>query len=294
VNKPRPFPPRRIPVAALLTGVSLAGCVPAAYTNRGSGRDPRADSDAQMIGQMETARAKANATATAVDATTFAGMVVLLHQYKTDERRPLPMPTLVAEATTCLDRARAQRPEEAYALLEQKGELFIQFGRADEGYAALRASMAARPNVRAFEILGKAHKDANQIAELEQMCKQTLPAMKEDEERYFVLEKCIEFSGASTVEGGLRWASAEDLAFYKQKSVEVERKHEQFVERKRAEDEREQEQWRERNRERREQEGCIRQCNSVRSLCSSNCGGVATACASRCDNDAMNCRRSCR
>jgi hypothetical protein len=221
-------------------------------------------------------------------------MVGLVHQYKIDQRRNLPMPTLVAEAAACLDRAREQRPEEAYALLEQKGELFIVFGRNDEGFAALRESMAARPNVRAFQILGQSFKEANQLAELEQMCKQTLPAMTGDDDRYIVLEKCIEFSGASTVEGGLRWASAQDVEFYRRKRVEVERKHDEFVERKRAEDEREQEQWRQRNQERREQESCIRQCNSVRSLCTSNCGGVATGCASQCDIDARNCRRSCR
>ncbi|HMF40962.1 MAG TPA: hypothetical protein VKQ32_09710 [Polyangia bacterium] len=292
--KSQPLHPGRGPLAALLGGCWLAGCIPAAYTNPQAARDVRADSDAQMIGQMETARAKAKAAPTAVDATSFAVMVGLLHQNQIDQRRSLPMPTLVAEAATCLDRAREQRPEEAYALLEQKGELFIVFGRTDEGFAALRESMAARPNIRAFEILGNAHKEANQLAELEQMCKQTLPAMKEDDDRYIVMERCIEFSGASTVEGGLRWASAEDVALYRRKRVEAEQKHDAFVERKRAEDEREQEQWRQRNQERREQESCIRQCNSVRSLCTSNCGGIATGCASRCDNDAANCRRSCR
>jgi hypothetical protein len=291
--------PRSVHLAALLAGLSLAGCVPALYPNGvqpAAPRDVRADSDGRQIEQMETARSKANATGSAIDATTFAVLLGTLHQNKVDERRNLP-PTRVDEAATCLDRARAQRPEEAHELLASKGELYIQFGRNDEGFAALRESMAARPNVRAFALLGKAHKETNDLAALERMCRKTLPAMKEDDDRYFVLDKCIEFSGASTVEGGLRWASAKDVEFYRQKRVEVDRRREAFGERKRAEQEREQEQWRARDREReaehRERDSCLRQCESVRSLCSSNCGSTG-GCSGRCLNDSVGCKRSCR
>jgi hypothetical protein len=280
-------------LSPLLASVSLVGCASALYGNAASS-DVLADSDKRQIEQMETARSKANATGSAIDATTFAILLGTLHQSKVDERRPLP-PTRVDEAAACLDRARAQRPEEAHELLATKGELYIQFGRNDEGLAAMRESMAARPNVRAFAVLGKAQ--ANDLAALERMCKKTLPAMKEDDDRYFVLDKCIEFSGATTVEGGLRWASADDVEFYRQRRVEVDRRREAFGERKRAEQEREQEQWRERNREheaeRRERDNCLRQCDSVRSLCRSSCGGD-NMCSGRCVNDAITCKSTCR
>lgn len=284
--------PNYVHVATLLAGVSLAGCVSALY---GTG-DVRAESDARQIEQMETARSKANTTGSAIDATSFAILLGTLHQTKVDERRSVS-PTRVDEAAACLDRARAQRPEEAHELLATKGELYIQFGRNDEGLAAMRESMAARPNVRAFAILGKAQ--TNDLAAVERMCKTTLPAMKEDDDRYFVLDKCIEFSGASTVEGGLRWASEKDVEFYRQRRVEVERKREEFAERKRAEQEREQEQWRQRDREReqehRERNNCLRQCESVRSLCSSNCGSnTGNGCWGRCQSDAVDCKGSCR
>src|SRR5262249_55538584 len=137
----------------------------------------------------------------------------------------------------------------------------------------------------------------NQLEDLERMCKTTLPAMKEDDDRYFVLDKCIEFSGASTVEGGLRWASATDVEFYRQKRVEVEQRRAEFVEKKRAEEERRQEEWRERDRqyeaERREKESCFRQCDSVRSLCNATCGNNF-ACGGHCENDSVSCKRSCR
>ncbi len=131
--------------------------------------------------------------------------------------------------------------------------------------------MAARPNLRAFEILGKQHKEANEVAELERMCKKTLPAMKTDIERYVVLDKCIQFSGASTVEGGLRWASKKDVEFYREKRAEVARGQAELDERHRAEDARQREKWheedKERERKRSDQAGCERQCESVHSLC---------------------------
>jgi len=259
-------------------------------------RDHRAESDARQIDQMEKLRAKANQTGTPVDAITFAVFLGTLHHNKVDERRNLP-PTLVDEAATCLDRARKERPEEAPELLARKGELYMKFDRNDEGMAAMRESMAARPNTRAFEILGKAHKDANDVAELERMCKKTLPAMKTDNERYFVLEKCIEYSGASTVESGLRWASKKDVEFYREKRVEVDKAHQEFLERKRADDARQREEWRaqdrERDRQRNEKAGCERQCESVHSLCKASCGST-TGCMGRCQSDAWDCKKSCR
>ena len=287
-------------LAALLAAFGLAGCLAGLHKKQPAPmpppRDQSAERDARQIQQMEKLRAKANETGAAVDAISFAGILGTLHHNKVDERRNLP-PTLVDEAATCLDRARKERPEEAHELLARKGEMFIQFGRNDEGFAAMRESMAAQPNVRAFEILGKAHKDANQVADLERMCKKTLPAMKTDNERYFVLHKCIEFSGASTVEGGLRWASKKDVQFYRDKKVEEDRARAQFLEQRRADDARQKEEWRaqdrERDRKRDDQAGCERHCESVHSLCRSSCGST-TGCVGRCQTDAWDCKKSCR
>src|SRR4029450_11320838 len=112
-------------------------------------------------------------------------------------------------------------PEEAHEMLSRKGQLLIEAGRQDDGLRALNASMDARPNLRAFELLGKLYKQQNQIDAVEKLCKRTLPAMRTDIQRYDILHKCVAFSGASTVEGGLRWASAKDVEFYRQKQAEV-------------------------------------------------------------------------
>jgi hypothetical protein len=296
----RPLRSRDVPVAALLATLGLAGCLAGLHKKDPAPmpppRDQRAAGDARQIEQMEKLRAKANETGAALDAAAFASILGTLHHNKVDERRNLP-PTLVDEAAACLDRARKERPEEAHALLARKGDMFIQFGRNDEGFAALRESMAARPNIRAFEILGKAHKEANEVADLERMCKKTLPAMTTDDQRYFVLDKCIEFSGASTVEGGLRWASKKDVEFYRAKRVEVDHAHAEFVEKRKADDARQREEWRaqdrERDRKRDDQAGCERHCESVHSLCRSSCGST-TGCVGRCQSDAWDCKKSCR
>jgi hypothetical protein len=296
-------PPRRpgqFLLAALLCVVPLTGCLAGFYKKDPAPmpppRDHSAERDAKQIEQMEKLRVKANQTGASADAISFANMLGTLHHNKVDVRRNLP-PTLVDEAATCLDRARQDRPEEAHELLARKGELYIQFDRNDEGFTALRESMTARPNTRAFEILGKAHKDANEVAELERMCKKTLPAMKTDNERYFVLDKCIQFSGAATVEGGLRWASKKDVEFYRQKRVEVDQAHAEFLERRKADDARQREEWRaqdrERDRQRNEKASCERQCDSTHSLCKAACGSTSN-CLGRCQTDVWDCKKSCR
>jgi hypothetical protein len=260
-------------------------------------RDQRAADDARQIDRMEKLRAKANQTGAAIDAISFAVALDTLHHNRVDERRNVPMPALVDEAAACFDRARKERPEEAHGLLARKGELYLQFGRSDEGYAALRESMAARPNPLAFDLLGKSYKETNSVADLERMCKKTLPVMETENERYFVLDRCIEYSGASTIDGALRWASKKDVQFYKEKRVEVDRARVELRERQRAEDERQQERWRqedrERDRQRNEQAGCERQCESVHSLCRSSCSNT-TGCVGQCQSDAWDCKKSCR
>ena len=154
--------------------------------------------------------------------------------------------------------------------------------------------MDARPNLRAFELLGKLYKQQNQIDAVEKLCKRTLATMRTDIQRYDILHKCIAFSGASTVEGGLRWASAKDVEFYRQKQAEVADANVRHHEQQRIEQKEEwQKQDRERDRARRDKEGCERQCASVHSLCKASCGST-TGCMGRCQSDAWSCKSSCR
>ena len=99
-----------VPIGVLIAGVGLAGCLAGLHKKDPAPlpppRDQSAERDARQIEQMERARAKANQTGAAADATTFASVLGTLHHNKVDVRRNLP-PTLVDEAATCLD-SRAQ------------------------------------------------------------------------------------------------------------------------------------------------------------------------------------------
>jgi hypothetical protein len=280
-----------------LASSSVLACIPGLTQPKpppAPPRDHQAERDAQKIERVEKLRVKAMAApGSSSEAGDFAFALVGLHRDGIAARRNLP-PTLVDDAARCLDQARDARPEEAHELLSRKGELLLEAGRQDDGFRALRESMDARPNLRAFELLGKSYKQQNQIDDLEKLCKRTLPAMRTDTQRYDILHKCIAFSGASTIEGGLRWASAKDVEFYRQKHTEVADANARFQEQKRLE---QKEEWRkqdqERDRARREKDGCQRQCASVHSLCKASCGNTS-GCLGRCQSDAWSCKSSCR
>ena len=64
-------------------------------------------------------------------------------------------------------------------------------------------------------MLVKTYNGEKQKAEVEALCKKTLPAMKSEDSRYAVLDECLEHSGAATPEAGLRWAGTKEINFYK-------------------------------------------------------------------------------
>lgn len=88
----------------------------------------------------------------------------------------------------------------------------------------LRKDMAAHPNQHSFSQLAAIYGQQRKTDKLAALCETTLPTTKSGDERYRVLDQCFEHSGANTVEGGLRWASAEDIAFYRGKRAQAEHK----------------------------------------------------------------------
>jgi tetratricopeptide (TPR) repeat protein len=213
-------PIREIALAAVvLAFLAPVGC---AKRQKQSSTELASAADTQNVERMEKMRARAlNAPGSTVEASDYAFEVTLLYHQGATQRRDVPA-TFADEALHNLDLAVANNPADAGDLLALKGELLLALGKNEDGLRVLQESIDAQPNLRAFGALGKSYKAQNKTKEVESLCKKTLPAMKSDESRYAVLDECIKDGGASSVEAGLRWAPAKDVAFYKARRRELE------------------------------------------------------------------------
>jgi hypothetical protein len=207
----------------LLSSVVLAGLWLAGCGHTGAGADEaNAANDAKMVERMEKMRTRAlNVPGGAMEASDFASQVTLLYVQGATKRRSLA-PDVVDEAARCLDRAKEANPDNTADLMARKGEMLLAAERQAAGLAVLRESIAARPNLRAFNLLIKAYTAGKQTADAEVLCKKTLPGMKSDDSRYAVLDECLKCSGAGTPEAGLRWAGNREISFYKTRHKELE------------------------------------------------------------------------
>jgi len=205
-------------VIAILAGLPLAGC---GHSEPGA-TSPGDPNDAKMVDRMEKMRARAlNAPGGTIEASDFASQVTLLYSQGVAKRNSLA-PTLVDEAVQCLDSAKEAKPEDTADLMARKGEMLLAAERQAPGLTALQESIAARPNLRAFNLLMKTYSAQKQTAEVEALCKKSLPGMKSDDSRYAVLDECLKSSGAATPEAGLRWAGSKEVSFYKARRKELE------------------------------------------------------------------------
>ncbi len=205
-------------VLACLCSLWLTAC----GHNAAAPEETNAAGDAKMVERMEKMRARAlGAPGGAMEASDFASQVTLLYVQGVASRTSLA-PAVVDEAARCLDSAKEASPESAADLMARKGEMLLAADRQADGLAALRESVAARPNLRAFNLLMKTYTAEKQNADAETLCKKTLPGMKSDDSRYAVLDECLKCSGAATPEAGLRWAGNKEISFYKARRKEVE------------------------------------------------------------------------
>jgi hypothetical protein len=211
-----------LPAAILLAGLAVASCGHKQSTEGDGAGSPNASgaNDQKIVDLMEKMRARAlKNPGGAMEASDFAYNVTQLYTQGVTQRRSID-PTLVDEAVKCLDDARLAKPEDAADLLARKGEMLLAAERK-EGVGALRLSIAERPNLRAFKPLIKHYETQKMVPEAEALCKRTLPAMTNDQNRYAVLDECLKVSGAATPEAGLKWAGTKEISFYKNRKKDL-------------------------------------------------------------------------
>jgi hypothetical protein len=215
--------PMSIPAAGiLLAGIALLSCGHQPPTTaEASSPSSSGANDQKIVDLMEKMRARAlKNPGGAMEAADFAYNVTQLYTQGVTKRREIS-PALVDEAVKCLDAARLAKPDDAADLLARKGEMLLAAERKEPGVGALRLSIIERPNVRAFKPLIKHYEAQKMAPEIEALCKRTLPAMGTDQNRYVVLDECLKASGAPTPEAGLKWSSAKDITFYKNRKKEL-------------------------------------------------------------------------
>ena len=277
-----------------LSGVAGACIHTRAEENRRAQERQRQGAIDDLRRDLEAARAKAMASpGNALEAQLFAKKVTDAH--RNGSAAVIRLPASVDEdVVRCLDGARQAHPEEAYVLLANKGFLFVVTDKEADGVRALEESMQLRPNLIAFRVLGKVYGDKGRLPELEAVCKRALAVATDAEDRFLVLNDCMADSGASTVDGGLRWARAEDVTFYRRRFAEIEAEHAKFEAQQKVEEDRNEKEFKEKSEQNlRRFEDCRRQCESVGSLCHSGCGGSGS-CDGRCREDSRRCVASCR
>ena len=211
-------------IAVAILGLGLPGCSHQAASDSTPGQAGAGtpSNDQKIVDLMEKMRARAlKAPGGKVEASDFAYNVAQLYIQGVTKRRQIS-PGLVDEAVKCLDDAKAANPDGAADLLARKGELLLAAEQTKAGVGALRASIADRPNLRAFKPLIKHYQEQKLTADAERLCKRSLPAMRSDYNRYVVLDECLQASGAAKPEEGLKWAGSKEIGFYKARKRELE------------------------------------------------------------------------
>ncbi len=255
-----------VPVLLVLLGApacfpGLLGPIgPGSQSYQAAMMDAQKQSDDAQLARLDEARQKVKASpGSAEDARSLAQQVLVVHQLGVVERAKLDSNMLVKEAIDALDAADATKPETKAEVLFSKGALLLSLNRTDEGVAALRESMAAKPSPRACVLLvGELDKQGDPQKEIIPLCTKAVPNAASDESRYAVLDACLRHSHGKSVDEGLKWAGKDQVAFYKDYARKIEEENEA---RRREEDERsarmraEMDASRRRDDERRQQQG---------------------------------------
>lgn len=220
-------------LAALATALVAAGCFnpyanlydPAAMQaqQQQAMADAQGQTDAQMLQQVEEARAQVKGNPGGADeARVLAQRVQALFILGVVERKKLDAEALLGEANAALDAAATAHPDKKAQILASKGMMLVEAKRKDEGVAALRASMDARPTTLACVPLIAALEKDGKLEEIVPLCKKARPNVLDDEDRFTLLDSCLRHSHGGDPAQGLAWAGKADIAFYQAKSQEIE------------------------------------------------------------------------
>jgi hypothetical protein len=122
------------------------------------------------------------------------------------------------EALAVLSQEENAAGSQRAALIAYRGLLLLDLRRRHEGWAELQRSMAIAPTrvaARGIVPAWGALKRGDKVAEA---CAQTLPAMRQSDDRFELLDLCVRNMHAPTEAAALAWAPPDALTFYRQES----------------------------------------------------------------------------
>lgn len=210
-----------LPLLVAACGGLVPGYGGAAYATN-QAQIGQASVDDVMTQRLATARAAAKAGG-ANEAWKFGKEVENVFQTGMVTRGKADGPSLVTEASGYLDAAASTTPAEAPKLLAEKGSLLFVSGDKAGAKQALLASFAT-PNLWPVEKLLAIYDADGEKPQITSTCTKARAVTKSDDEKYALLDVCLEYAHASSLETGLAWAPKGDVAFYKQRHAQEDAK----------------------------------------------------------------------
>jgi len=184
--------------------------------------DAQAQNDAQILAQLEESRAAVKASPGDMNAArVLAQRVGACFILGLVDRKKIDGEAAIAEVDAALEVATQKNPDQKAEALSSKGILRIHAKRNPEAITILEASMAAKPTVLACVPLIKELDDAGRSSAVLDHCKKTLPSVRDEEDRYTLLDSCLRYSHGGSAEQGLAWAGQENIDFYNRKTDEI-------------------------------------------------------------------------
>jgi hypothetical protein len=204
---------------ALALLIAMPGC--GIFFGKGNSDQPNVS---QQKAQAELAAARAAAKGAPGDASKASELAKKITHILHAERIPrsrLDVEGLLVEAGAALDGAETKTPEEKASLEETRGRMLLTAGKKEEGVAALRRSMDAKPSVRVCtDLIARLHSAGAGPDEIVPLCKQTLPHAK-GVGRFELLASCFNHSGEKDVDVGLAWAGKAEIAYFEKTRAEL-------------------------------------------------------------------------
>ena len=252
--------------------------------------------DADFSAKLKAAHDQAVSQATSQAVASYIALIATGLKNGANSRGVFDSKTVLAELMNdggLIDQAAAKNPAEAGKLFCLKGQLFHLAGDDAHAVVALDTCIRRDPTLvtsdsggLAFDLLDK----AGQLKRIKEICKKSFRLMSTDDDRYTLLDLCVQHAHAPTPESALKWAPRKVVAWYKQTHAELEAKAAEEERQRQAQEQREaaQQQAQEQQQEQQEQaQQAAQEGQEARNDDIENLEKGGDACSSITDNDDM-------